>query len=398
VPKASIAMATTSDLSALNGPSLHFINLTNELSRLGHPISVLMPQPEAEPPIPFDREVRQIIGRVNVRRLGLPGTLSVAGMIPALGCIEVDALYLRASPASYFLTVAAKRRPSRVVIVEYNGWLTEEASALGYPAWACRLTCSLQLSEARRADRIRVVTSELKSILTSCGIPGEKITVVDNGTNTSMFRPLDKCACRRRLGIPGEVQGPVLTFVGNLWPAIDMATLFQALVLLRVRGRAARLLVVGNGPERQKLAEKAAALLPADVVRFLGGQAPETAAIAIGAADLGVAPFRRARNERVGLSPLKIRDYAAAGRPVVASELAGIKELASQPWLFLAEAENPDALATAINHCLDSNPAMLGKQARDYALANFSWAKVARSVSSLVCAAVSSRRATMSSN
>jgi glycosyltransferase involved in cell wall biosynthesis len=390
VPKASIVMATTSNLSALNGPSIHFINLANELSRLGHPISILMPQLEAPLAISFDAEVQQI-GKGNARRVGLPATLSAVGMMRAISRVKADVLYLRASPATFLLAIAAKRQPKLGLVVEYNGWLAEDASVLGYPAWACRLTRSLQLCEARQADSIRVVTSGLKSILTSYGIPAERIATIGNGTSTSVFRPMEKAACRASLGLEGE--GPVLGFVGNLWPGVDFASLFQALVLLRASGRTARLLVVGDGVERQRLEGEAARLLPAGVVRFLGSQKPEAAAVAIGASDLGLAPFLRIRNERVGLSPLKLRDYAAAGRPVVATELGGINELASEPWLFMAEPENPHALARAIERCLDSDLPALDRQARAYAEANFSWATVAKSVSSLVSCVAAPRLA-----
>src|SRR5256885_1951654 len=75
-------------------------------------------------------------------------------------------------------------------------------------------------------------------------------------------------------------------------------------------------------------------------------------------------PFVAALNARTGLPPLKIRDYAAAGRATVATAIKGIAAAPDASWLLLAEPGNADAFARAIHRGLIAEPAKLRAEAR----------------------------------
>ncbi|HET8685448.1 MAG TPA: glycosyltransferase family 4 protein, partial [Methanosarcina sp.] len=67
------------------------------------------------------------------------------------------------------------------------------------------------------SDKIIAVTPGIKANLEKIyNVPGEKIVVVSNGANTSLFRPLEQETCRKKLGLDPEV--PYVCFVGNLAP------------------------------------------------------------------------------------------------------------------------------------------------------------------------------------
>ena len=67
------------------------------------------------------------------------------------------------------------------------------------------------------SDRIIAVTPGIKVNLEKVyNIPEEKIVVVSNGANTSLFKPLEQETCRRELGLDPEI--PYVCFVGNLAP------------------------------------------------------------------------------------------------------------------------------------------------------------------------------------
>lgn len=377
-----LLLATTIDLSEQTGPSLHFLNLANALARLGHAVTVLSPKPAqaVDPSLSGLLVMRHV---ASPRRLRLPRTLSAVALALEVARAGPPGarLYIRSSPSTVLPVLAARIRRRSPVIIECNGWLADEVEMQGYPKTVAWLVRRLQRAEARLADKVRAVTAGLQATLVAEGVAVSKIAVIGNGTDTARFRPLDQPACRRELGIGSDL--PVLVFVGNLWPAVDLDVVLEAMALLRGRGRAVRLLIAGEGILRQRLEQRASALGEREV-RFLGHLCQERTNVLLGAADVAMAPFHRRRNERIGLSPLKIRDYAAAGRPCVATDLGGIDELREEPWMFLARAEDAESYAAAIGSALRADRESIAAAARAYAVEHFDWDVIARRVSAFI--------------
>ena len=101
----------------------------------------------------------------------------------------------------------------------------------------------------------------------------------------------------------------------------------------------------------------------------------EKANTVINTFDIALAPFTRRRNAEIGLSPIKIRDYAAAGRLVVCSRIPELEELAEHGWVLLHEPDDPADLARVLIDCLtgEHDSAAAGHRARAYAEERFSW-------------------------
>ena len=102
----------------------------------------------------------------------------------------------------------------------------------------------------------------------------------------------------------------------------------------------------------------------------------------INAFDIGVAPFIRERNESIGLSPLKIYDYAACGVPVVASKIAGLEIIETKHFGILVEPENSIALANATIHLLKNTDLRrkFGRNGRKTVEKNFSWNRITKQI------------------
>jgi len=100
----------------------------------------------------------------------------------------------------------------------------------------------------------------------------------------------------------------------------------------------------------------------------------------LASADVCVAPFSSKRNELIGISPIKLFEYLAAGRPIVASDVAGVREIVEDAGVLVAPDSAP-LLASAIKQLIDDPARManLGRRASDLAKAN-SWASRARSI------------------
>jgi glycosyltransferase involved in cell wall biosynthesis len=138
----------------------------------------------------------------------------------------------------------------------------------------------------------------------------------------------------------------------------------------------ARLIVIGDGPEREQLTADAVGLGLADRVEFRGWVNPEDLGRAYSEASLFALPAvvdARGDTEGLGMVLLEAMSY---GKPVVATPLGGITDIVENERTgLLVPPNNASALANAIER-LASDPVLartLGEAGRDYALTNFSW-------------------------
>jgi glycosyltransferase involved in cell wall biosynthesis len=160
---------------------------------------------------------------------------------------------------------------------------------------------------------VLTVTGVLKDMIVDVGVPSERVAVTPNGIEAERFTSLPP-----REAEPRPI---VLGFVGFVreWHGLD--TLIEAIASFR-DAQQVRLVVVGDGPARPGLERQATALGIADRAYFTG--LAERAAIPalVAGFDIALQP------KVVGYaSPLKIFEYMAAGRAIVAPDQANIREI-----------------------------------------------------------------------
>ncbi|NOY45286.1 MAG: glycosyltransferase [Deltaproteobacteria bacterium] len=141
------------------------------------------------------------------------------------------------------------------------------------------------------------------------------VNQIYNGVDTEVYRPGPGHGIRSELGIPPDAF--VAGIVGRLDPIKDHPTLFRAFSLLREKVPSARLLVVGDGPERARLES-----LGGEGALFLGDRTdvPEI----LRTLDVFVLS---SRNEGISNTVL---EAMAAGLPVVATRVGGNPELVAE--------------------------------------------------------------------
>lgn len=218
----------------------------------------------------------------------------------------------------------------------------------------------------RRGDRWIAVTTRIKvTLCEEYGVPKKKVAVVENGVNTELFRPMN------------EAQGDTIIFTGTVWRVQGLETLFRALPLT-----SARLTVIGYAepPYRAELESLAESLGVRHRMAFIDkvpqGDIPHW----IGMSDICIGPLTLAgRNERTGVSPMKLCEYMACEKPVVAAALPGLELVEKAEAGVLVEPDDHEALAEAINTLLgDANlRKRMGRNGREYVVSHRSWLKVA---------------------
>lgn len=184
-------------------------------------------------------------------------------------------------------------------------------------------------------NRIVAVSEAVKESLLRHGIPEKKIVVILNGINTGKYSITDRTVARKRLGLTEEEF--IFSFVGRLTKQKGADILLKA--LSRLDGGS--LIIAGNGEERDELEKMAKKLGIAGRVKFLGvvKNVPEVLA----ASDCFVLPSRW---EGLGIVLL---EAMAAGKPIIASRVGGIKEIVIENENgILASAGSDNELAGAM--------------------------------------------------
>lgn len=197
------------------------------------------------------------------------------------------------------------------------------------------------------ADRVLTVSRDLADRAAALGTPRDRIRVVPNGVDKSLFIPGDQSQARSRLGFGPDLHERWIVFAGNLVEIKNVDVLLQACAELGARRSDWRLMVVGDGPARGLLETMAAKLRIDSRVQFLGSRPHAQLADWQRASDILVLPSRDEGQPNVLL------EASACGIPWAASRVGGIPDLVRAPFHRLAEPNRPDQFADAIAQSLD---------------------------------------------
>jgi glycosyltransferase involved in cell wall biosynthesis len=183
------------------------------------------------------------------------------------------------------------------------------------------------------------VSYELREFMVASNFGTSRVGVIHNGIDTG---PVPTGADRRRarslLAIDDDTL--VIATVARLDPVKDLHSLLEAFALARQSLPAARLLVVGDGPERSALESRAAQPDLAGSIRFLGMR-PDVKAL-LPCADLYV---NSSISEGISLT---ILEAMASGVPVVATAVGGTPEVLDEGAGVLVPARHSQRLADAL--------------------------------------------------
>jgi glycosyltransferase involved in cell wall biosynthesis len=230
-----------------------------------------------------------------------------------------DVLYER-SNLFLFSGVWLKRRYKLPMLLEVNAPLFEERNRFdgialkGFARWT-------EETAWREADFVLPVTDVLADHLRHAGVPEERIRVIPNGINQDRFlSDIDNRAVRQRLGLTDRL---VLGFTGFVREWHGLNHVVELLAEDR-GGRQLHLLVVGDGPARESLEAQARSLGVSGRVTFTGVIGRDDVAEYIAAFDVALQPAVTAY-----ASPLKLFEYMALGRAIIAPDMRNIREVLS---------------------------------------------------------------------
>jgi glycosyltransferase involved in cell wall biosynthesis len=225
----------------------------------------------------------------------------------------------------------------------------------------------------RGAAEVTVISSPLVERAERLGVPRSRITVIpmpiDRAVATEVERPL-----------PSPIVRDTLLFVGRLVERKGASFAIQALAALVRAGRSTRLVIVGEGPEREALVVLAASLGVSDRVDLTGVLSPADVRERYSRGGIFVMPaVTDWKGEQEGFG-MVIVEAMAYGLPVVASRSGGIPDIIrdGENGLLVPE-RDVAALAGAVTRLLDDEPlaARLAAAARDDVRNRFAPARIA---------------------
>ncbi len=359
---------------------IHFSSITNGLKKLGHSVSVFHVSKRGEPAvrnilledIPFSERFVTAVGN---NEMFIKGIVALPSFIRFVIKNKPDIIYTRLGIVTGIYVIFLKLIFGKKIkiITEHNGWIGPEAKNSGKPWILYTIGKLIQKWVSKFSDGIRAVSSGIKEYLVSFNINENKITVIGNGTDISHFKPL-------------QIEPSFdFGFIGNIakWQGIEWLIKSFALTLKEKPGIS--LVIGGSGPQKANCVKLAHDYGIVSNVIFAGQIPYSETNNFINNIKVCMAPFlpRGSSNDNKSLSPLKIRDYAACGKPIISSRIPGLEEIEEAGFGILVEPGNVEGLKNAMQYLLE-NPDLvseMGHKARAYAEKYYSWDIISKQIS-----------------
>jgi PEP-CTERM/exosortase A-associated glycosyltransferase len=239
-----------------------------------------------------------------------------------------------------------------------------------------RMTRALETYALRRADRVTCICEGLRQDIVARGIPAEKVTVIPNAVDTEKFifgRTAD-AALRKELGLEGAT---VLGFIGSYYAYEGLDLFLEAVPRMRASHPDLRVLLVGGGPEEEKLKRQTRTLGIADIVRFVGRVPNAEVQRYYDMVDVLVYARHRMRLTEL-VTPLKPLEAMAQGKLFIASDVGGHRELVQDGVTgYLFPAGDAGALVAAVDRVLSERTGWekMRRAQRHFVEAERTWAR-----------------------
>lgn len=267
-------------------------------------------------------------------------------------------------------------------ILEVNAPLIEEKSLLSRPldgaqGLSARFSTAICL---KKANIIVTVSQFLKrKLCETWQLDSEKVLVLPNAADSALFKLNGKSKDN------GLREKLVIGYLGTLQPWFGIENLLYAFERFSRQHPEAILQIVGDGMMREELLRLATQLKIDSRTFFVGEVHHMKIGNYLKEFDIAVAPYRSLRTGFYG-SSMKVFEYMAAGKAIVASRIGQIEEiLAPGKTALLVEPSNANEIAQAISY-LANNPKLreiLGNNAREVAKKDYTWEQYAQKLESI---------------
>jgi len=351
----------------LGGMQSHVYNLTQACARMGHEVRVVTARSQRS------ARVQQSDGPISVVRIpyaNVPKTMTLQ--------------YLSAS-AAYLTWLVLTWRPD--ILHVHSFWPDLLATKHLYPLVRIVHTAHESLflimaEQERYHRRLRFIVSnvdgligpsdELLNVARGFGIPERSSIFLPNGVDSEKFSPSVPGVVRERYALSPSTK--IVLCPRRLVPKNGVNFLIESIPAILLMHPDTVLVIVGEGPERERLESRARELNILEQVLFAGGISNDEINGYYADAELVVLPSLK---EATSISALEAMSCA---KPIVASNVGGLPYLVDEGVTgLLVPPADPSALAKAINELLSSpeRRRAMGAAARARVLSELTWDHIA---------------------
>ncbi|MEE8127116.1 MAG: glycosyltransferase family 4 protein [Nitrospinaceae bacterium] len=371
----------------------HVFEFCREFARMGHEVVLFVPDLG---------ERRELDG---VRFVHVPVVFRKSGVtffsfylslffILSLYCLKSrpDVLYTRLQTMEWMVTLLKYVFRFKYV-VEVNGLALVEMKINALPGGWIGFVTFMERIIYKLSDQVVVPSALIRDYLyRKYGVKEDSVLVVSNGANPEFSRPMDKTECRNQLGLPSD--GNYLVFVGSLkkWHGIDrLVPLMPALV---EDNPSLHLLIVGDGEKKDDLKQWIDEKRMSRNIILVGRVPFEKVPVYINAGDICLAPYFEEGLNETGISPLKIFEYMACGRPIITNPVGGLDALFREHEIgVMIHSMNPSDWEKPIKDLLGDPEKMkvLGDNGYRAVQTHYSWEAICKKIENSLERLVSSK-------
>ncbi len=383
-----ILFVTIEDISLHKGSSTHIREKVAALKRRGHRVIVIGSAREDAGLTDFRNigSIRKKGGQIGYFALAV-AFLKLMFLI-ARDSGNTDIVYVR-EPVAAFAAVLTKPVHHSGIIFEVNSLDNEEIRMKGdTPAirFAYRAVSVLQSIDAKFSDKIIVITDRVKDYYRkNYGIPADRIKVLGVTTDPEKFHPIgDEESLNRlrdRLKIPED--SLIISFIGNLAHWQDFDLLVESAGIVIERNPKIYFVITGDGSQRERIERAVASPRLREKILLTGSVPHSEVALHINISDICVAVCKELAS---GYSPMKLFEYFACGKPVVATRVAGYEVVERVKAGKLVAGGDAEGFASAILALAEDEALRkeCGENALGFARKHCGWDAVIAEIESLM--------------
>lgn len=209
----------------------------------------------------------------------------------------------------------------------------------------------------RNLRGIIAITQNLKNEFVKHGISAERILVAPDGVSLNEFDIKEtQEECRQKLGLPLDKK--IVLYTGHFYPWKGVDVLLKAAYNFQVfkvsNFQNTIFIFVGGTDNDLAKYDTQYAIYNIQNARFIGHRPHKEIPYWLKSADVLILPnSAKYVISKYWTSPMKLFEYMASGRPIVASRLPSLREILNKNNTKFAEADGPESLARAIHWTLD---------------------------------------------
>ena len=211
------------------------------------------------------------------------------------------------------------------------------------------------------------ITCIAESLLKTIKLPLPGKTIIPNGVDTELFRSRPSERLKKKLDISDAF---VIGYVGVLREWVNLEPVFAAVNALQASHNL-KLLIVGDEGGLTKNKQLAEKYKITERILFTGTIPYTTVPEYIACMDVCLVPFKKGAIAENSL-PLKLLEYMACGKPVIATPLTGIKEAVTNHILYGAD---KNEIKQVIEQLYDNVGlrTKMGEDGKQFVINNYAW-------------------------